>query len=314
MSTEAKTQRQVYGETLVEIGRENGRIVVLDADVSSSTQTKFFAEEFPDRFFNVGIAEANMVSVAAGLATCGYIPFVNTFALFMALRAGDQVRANVATTKLNVKMAGGYAGLSDHADGASHQSVEDVSVMRAIPGITIVAPSDITETRMATRAAAEHIGPVFLRLSRDAVTLDYPADHPFTIGKSITLREGSDICLVAAGPVLKRVREVADAAAKDGISCRVIDMHTIKPIDRDVLISAAEECGAIVTVEEHTILGGLGSAVAEVICECRPVPVLRCGIPDQFGESGDYDEILARAGLDQASIYRVIKQALELKG
>ena len=303
----------MYGETLVELGLDNTQIVVLDADVSSSTQTRLFAESFPERFFNVGVAEANMISVAAGLATSGYIPFVNTFALFMALRAGDQVRANIATTGLNVKMAGGYAGLSDHADGASHQSVEDVAVMRSIPGITVIVPSDIIETQKATRAAAHHDGPVFLRLSRDNVSRDYASDHPFSIGKAITLRDGDDICFIAAGPVLKRACRAADELATEGVHSRVIDMHTIKPLDDKAVEQAARECGVIVTVEEHTIIGGLGSAVAETVCERYPVPVLRCGIPDQFGESGAYDEILQRAGLDVGSIIHTAKRALKKK-
>lgn len=313
MIAEVKTQRLVYGETLVELGGENPAVVVLDADVSNSTQTRLFAQAFPERFFNVGIAEANMVSMAAGLASCGYVPFVNTFALFMALRAGDQVRANVAATGLSVKMAGGYAGLSDHADGASHQSVEDIAVMRAIPGITVLVPSDIVETRQATLAAAAHPGPVFLRLSRESVSRDYGADHPFSIGKAITLVDGDDLCFVAAGPVLKRVCQVADMLSREGIQARVIDMHTIKPLDIDAVEQAARDCGAIVTVEEHTVLGGLGSAVAEAVCERYPVPVLRCGVPDKFGESGNYDEILERAGLDTGSIARTAKRAREMK-
>ena len=311
--TASKTQRQVYGEALVELGAEDPHIVVLDADASSSTQSKLFGQAYPGRFFNMGIAEANMASVAAGLASCGYVPFVNTFALFMALRAGDQVRAQIAYTGLNVKLAGGYAGLSDYADGASHQSVEDIAIMRAIPGITVIVPSDIIETRLAVQAAVEHNGPVYLRLSREAVTADYDDDHPFEIGKGIVLRDGGDVALVATGLMVKRALAAADRLAADGIEARVIDVHTIKPLDGDLLEATARQCGAVVTVEEHSIHGGLGGAVAETLCERCPVPVLRCGVPDRFGESGAYDEILARAGLDVESIRARARQVLDRK-
>jgi transketolase len=308
-----KPQRLVFGETLVELGAEDDRIVVLDADVSSSTQTKHFAARYPDRFFNFGISEANMASAAAGLAACGYVPFVSTFALFLATKASDQIRAQIAYTQLNVKLCGGYAGLSDFADGASHQSVEDLAVMRAIPHITVVVPSDITETRMAVRAVAKHEGPVFLRLSREAVTQMYGEDHPFEIGKGVVLREGTDLTLIAAGTMVRVALESAEALAKDGIGARVIDMHTVKPIDADLVAAAARETGAIVTVEEHNVFGGLGSAVCETVCERHPVPVVRVGIPDRFGESGAYPEILARAGLDVTNVVKQARRALDVK-
>jgi transketolase len=308
-----KPQRLVYGEELVELGMVNDRIVVLDVDCSSSTQSRHFGQAFPERFFNLGIAEANMASVAAGFASCGYIPFMNAFALFCALRCGDQVRAQIAYTYLPVKIIGGYAGLSDFADGASHQSVEDIAVMRAIPGIAVVAPSDITETKMAVRAIAEHEGPVFLRLSREAVSDDYDQTHPFEIGKAVTLREGSDVCIIATGTMVHRTVEAAALLEKEGIQARVIDMHTIKPLDRDAVVAAARECGAILTVEEHSIHGGLGGAVAECVCETVPVPVVRCGIPDRFGESGSYEEILARAGLGIESIAAQARTAVDLR-
>ncbi len=233
----ARPQRLVFGETLVELGAEDDRIVVLDADVSSSTQTKLFAAAYPERFFNVGVAEANMVSVAAGLAACGYVPFVSTFAFLLALRAGDQVRAQVAYGRLNVKLMGGYAGLSDFADGASHQSVEDVAVMRSMPNMTVVVPSDVTETKMAVRAAAALDGPVYVRLSRAEVTEDYGPDHPFEIGRGVVLRDGDDTSIIATGPMVRVAMEAADILAAEGVRARVIDMHTVKPIDRDLVIA-----------------------------------------------------------------------------
>ncbi|NLF40995.1 transketolase family protein [bacterium] len=309
----AKPQRLVFGEELVALGEANERIVVLDADVCSSTQTKLFKARFPGRFFTFGIAEANMVSAAAGFAASGCIPVVSTFALFIALRAGDQVRAQVAYAGANVKLVGGYAGLSDYADGASHQSVEDIAVMRAIPNMTVIAPSDITETRMALRAAIAHDGPVFLRLSREAVTEDYGPDHPFAIGKGIAVREGTDVTIVATGTLVPCALRAAGLLNAGGVSARVIDMHTIKPLDEELLVRAARDTGALVTVEEHSVLGGLGSAVCEALCARVPVPVLRCGIPDRFGESGSYAEILTRAGLDDTSICSAALRAVEMK-
>lgn len=306
-----KPQRLVFGETLLELGAEYEKLVVLDADVSSSTQTKHFGAKYPDRFFNAGIAEANMASMAAGLAASGYTPFISTFALFMALKAGDQIRAQIAYPKLNVKMAGGYAGLSDFADGASHQSVEDIAVMRAIPNITVIAPSDITETRMAVRASMRHDGPVFLRLSREAVSKLYTDEHPFEIGKGIVLEDGDDITLVATGPMVATALAAHHELQEQGVNARVIDMHTIKPLDTELIEQAARETGAIVTLEEHNVFGGLGSAVCEAVCERCPVPVKRIGIPDRFGESGAYADILKRAGLDAGSVTAACRALLE---
>ncbi len=305
-----KPQRLVFGETLVELGAVNEKIVVLDADVSSSTQTRLFAERYPERFFNFGIAEANMVSAAAGLSTCGYIPFVSTFAVFLAMRAGDQVRAHVAYPNLNVKLVGGYAGLSDHADGASHQSVEDIAVMRALPNMTVICPSDLTETRMAVRAVADYTGPVYLRISREVVREEYGPEHPFEIGKGIVLREGSDLSLIATGTAVTLACRAAELAWEQGISVRVIDMHTVKPLDTALVLRAAQDTGIIVTVAEHNVLGGLGSAVCEAVCAHHPVPVVRMGLPDRFGESGAYAEILDRAGLSVTQILTQITSCL----
>lgn len=308
-----KPQRLVFGETLVELGAENPRVVVLDADVSSSTQTKHFAAAYPDRFFNVGIAEGNMASVAAGLAASGHIPCISTFALFMALKAGDQIRAQIAYPSLHVILAGGYAGFSDFADGASHQSVEDLAVMRAIPNITVIAPSDITETRMAVRAAAAHDGPVYLRLSRDAVPTLYQDDHPFEIGKGVVLEDGTDITIVATGTMVATALAAHHELQEQGINARVIDMHTVKPLDTECIAQAARDTGALVTIEEHNIIGGLGSAVCEAVTESCPVSVTRIGIPDRFGESGAYPEILARAGLDTTSVVSRVAEAVGRK-
>jgi len=306
-------QRLVFAEMLCELGEENDRVVVLDADVSFSTQTRHFGARFPHRFFNFGIAEANMMSAAAGFATCGYIPFVSTFALFITMRAGDQLRAQIAQPRLNVKLIGGYAGLSDFADGSSHQSVEDLAVVRAVPNLTVISPSDVTETRMALRAITEADGPMFLRISRDAVTEDYGPDHPFQIGRAITLRDGGDVTLIATGTMVRLARGAAGLLAGKGIAARVIDMHTIKPLDHDAVEAAARDTGCIVTVEEHNIYGGLGSAVCESVCERVPVPVVRVGIPDRFGETGAYKTILARAGLSEANIAVAAERALRQK-
>jgi transketolase len=312
--SERKPQRVVFGEALVELGAEDRRLVVLDADVSSSTQTRLFAQAFPDRFFNFGIAEANMVSAAAGMATTGLIPVVSTFALFIALRASEQVRAQAAFTGLSVKLVGGYAGLSDYADGASHQSVEDIAVMRAIPNMTVVAPSDAVEMRLALRAAIARPGPVFLRVSREAVGEEFnPATHPFHIGKGIPLRTGRDVTLFATGTMVPMALAAAEQLQAGGVSAAVIDMHTLKPLDEELVAQAARETGAIVTIEEHSIIGGLGSAVCEAVCGRWPAPVVRCGIPDKFGESGAYEEILARAGLSVPAIVAAAGRAVKMK-
>jgi transketolase len=308
-----KPQRLVFGETLVELGAENERIVVLDADVSSSTQTKHFAAQFPKRFFNFGVAEANMISAAVGFAASGYVPFVSTFAFLITLRAGDQVRAQIAYPRLNVKLMGGYAGLSDFSDGASHQSVEDIAVMRAMPNMTVIVPSDVTETRMALRAVAASDGPAYVRLSRAEVSEDYGANHPFQVGKGIVLRGGSDVTLIATGPVVRLGMEAAERLAGDGVDARLVDMHTVKPLDDELVARCAEETGAIVTIEEHNVYGGLGGAVCESVCAGTPVPVLRCGIPDCFGESGAYPEILERAGLTTECVVNLARRALAAK-
>ena len=308
-----KAMREAYGEALVELGQINPHVVVMDADVSGSTRTILFKNAYPDRFFNVGIAEGNMMSIAAGLAATGKIPFVNTFALFCALRAGDPVRSLIAYNILNVKIAGAYCGLSDSYDGASHQSVEDVAVMRAIPHMTVIAPADEHATRQAVLAAAQYDGPVYLRLSRAEVPVVYRPDMSFVIGKAIVVRPGKDITLFAHGYMLAKALEAAEGLAQEGIQAEVIDMHTVKPLDSGAVIQSVTKTGAAVTVEEHTIYGGLGSAVAEVLAKQRLGPLEMVGIADQFGESGAYEALLTKFGLDKTAILAAVRKALAAK-
>ena len=308
-----KPQRLVFGETLTQLGNEYQNLVVCDADVSSSTQTKIFGAKFPERFFNFGISEGNMVSAAAGMAATGMISVVSTFALFLALRAGDPVRSLIAYNSLNVKIAGGYAGLSDFADGASHQSVEDMAVMQAIPNIKVLCPSDITTTAKAVKAMLEYQGPVYLRLSREAISKEYDDNINFEIGKGIIVNDGDDVTIIACGIPMRFARIAVKKLKEKGINVRLIDMPTVKPLDAELIAKAAEETGAIVTVEEHNIFGGLGSSVASLICETNPVPVVKIGVPDKFGESGNYEEILSRAGISVEDIIEATEKAIRLK-
>lgn len=279
--------REAYGKALVKLSNMNKDVVVLDADLSKSTKTADFKAAAPERFINMGIAEANMMGVASGLSTCGKIPFVSTFAMFAAGRAFEQIRNSICYPKLNVKVCATHAGLTVGEDGASHQSVEDISLMRSIPNMTVINPADAIETEAAILAVAEYKGPCYVRLGRLAVeNVNDNANYKFEIGKGVTLANGSDVTIVATGIMVKLALEAKEELAKDGIDARVINIHTIKPIDSDLLIKAAKETGAIVTAEEHSIIGGLGSAVSEVLCEEMPVPVLKVGIEDTFGESG----------------------------
>ena len=314
MTTVKRAIRDVYGETLAQLGRENKDIVALEADVGSSSKSIVFGKEFPSRYFNVGVAEANMVAVAAGLATTGKIPFANTFAAFMVLRAADPVRSLVAYTKLNVKLAGTYAGLSDSYDGASHHAIADIAFMRALPNMTVISVSDPVEADLATRAAAEFKGPVYLRLSRAEVpvVLD-KASYDFKIGKGVTLVDGGDLTIVATGYMLIKALEAAEILAAKGIKARVVNIHTIKPIDRELLIACARETGAIVTAEEHNVLGGLGSAVSEVLAGNCPVPIEFVGVEDRFTESGDYEKLLAKYGLSADNIVARAQKVLKRK-
>jgi len=280
--------RAAYGQTLVEIAQEETNLVVLDSDLSGSTMTKDFSKAYPERFFNMGIAEANMIGTAAGLAACGKKPFANSFAMFAAGRVWEQVRNSVAYTHLNVKVIGSHGGLSVGEDGATHQCIEDLAIMRAIPDMMVLCPCDGNEMRQAVRALVNYDGPAYMRLGRLAVetVTDSVPDYHFELGKGAILRQGSDVTIVAVGMMVQMALKAAEILEQDGISARVIDMHTIKPLDGDILLAAAKETGALVTTEEHNILGGLGGAVAEFLSLNHPVPVVRHGVEDQFGRSG----------------------------
>ena len=303
--------RDSYGATLVELGREDDRLFVLDADLADSTKTGVFRKEFPERHINCGIQEANMVDVAAGIASCGNRVFCSSFAMFATGRAYEQIRNTVAYSRLNVTIAASHAGISVGEDGASHQCIEDLNLMRGIPGMIVLNPSDDVETRAAVRAAYEYDGPVYIRLGRLAVpVINDPETFKFEIGKGITLREGSDVTLVATGLEVAETVEAAKMLAADGIEAQVIDMHTIKPIDQELIVAAAKKTGKIVIIEEHSVIGGLGSAVAEVLCEKAPTPLLRIGVQDVFGESGPALELLHKYELDAEGIYKKVKSWL----
>jgi transketolase len=305
-----KAMREAYGEALVELGKINPDVLVLDADVSSSTRSALFGSAYPERFFNVGIAEGNMMSIAAGLATTGKMPFVNTFALFCALRAGDPVRSLIAYNNLNVKIGGAYGGLSDSYDGASHQSVEDVAIMRAIPNMTVVVPADEHAIRQAVFAAARHNGPVYLRISRAELPPVYNPGMSFEIGKAIVIRPGKDVSIFANGYMVAKALEAAGILDQEGIQAEVIDMHTVKPLDGEAVIRSVAKTGAAVTAEEHSIYGGLGSAVAEVMAKHGLGPLESVGIADKFGESGAYEDILTKYGLDKTAIAGAARNAI----
>ncbi|BCZ49138.1 transketolase [Clostridium gelidum] len=306
--------REAYGKALVKLSTLNENVVVLDADLSKSTKTADFKAVSPERFINMGIAEANMMGVAAGLSTCGKIPFASTFAMFAAGRAFEQIRNSICYPKLNVKVCATHAGLTVGEDGATHQSVEDISLMRSIPNMIVINPADAIETEAAILAVAEYNGPCYVRLGRLPVSvINNSENYRFEIGKGVTLAQGDDITIVATGMMVELALEAKDELAKDGINARVINIHTIKPIDRDLLIKAAKETGVIVTAEEHSVIGGLGSAVAEVVTEECPVPVLKVGIKDTFGESGKPNELVKVYGLTVEAIVEHSKKAISLK-
>ena len=306
--------REAYGKALVKLSTLNKNVVVLDADLSKSTKTADFKAVSPERFINMGIAESNMMGVAAGLSTCGKIPFASTFAMFAAGRAFEQIRNSICYPKLNVKVCATHAGLTVGEDGATHQSVEDISLMRSIPNMTVINPADAVETEAAILAVAEYNGPCYVRLGRLPVSvINNSENYRFEIGKGVTLAQGDDLTIVATGMMVELALEAKDELAKDGINARVINIHTIKPIDRDLLIKAAKETGVIVTAEEHSIIGGLGSAVAEVVTEECPVPVLKVGIKDTFGESGKPNELVKVYGLTTEAIVEHSKKAISLK-
>ena len=300
--------RESYGNALVELGAEHEEIVVLDADLAAATKTGMFKKAYPDRFIDCGIAEGNMMGVAAGLAAAGKVPFASSFAMFAAGRAFEQVRNSIGYPHLNVKIGATHAGISVGEDGATHQCNEDIALMRSIPGMTVICPADDVEARAAVKAAYEHEGPVYMRFGRLAVPVinDRP-DYKFELGKGVVLREGKDVTIIATGLCVAASLEAADLLAAEGISAKVINIHTIKPLDEELVAAAAKETGKVVTVEEHSVIGGLGSAVCDALCAKAPTPVLKIGINDVFGESGPALELLKKYGLDGEGIFRKVQ-------
>lgn len=311
--TEKKATREAYGDALVELGAQYPNLVVLDADLAEATKTCKFKAAYPDRFFDCGIAEGNMMGVAAGLAAAGMIPFASSFAMFAAGRAFEQIRNCIGYPHLNVKIGATHAGITVGEDGATHQCNEDIALMRTIPGMTIINPADAVEARAAVKAAIDMKGPVYLRFGRYAVPVIHDDSYHFEIGRGEELCDGKDVSIVATGLCVSMALEAAELLAAEGISARVINIHTIKPLDRELVLKAAAETGAVVTAEEHNIIGGLGSAVAEAVCEALPVPVLRVGVEDTFGCSGKVPALLEKYGLTPANIAAKAKAAVALK-
>lgn len=303
--------RESYGNALAELGKEHEDVVVLDADLAAATKTGVFKKAFPERHIDCGIAECNMIGVAAGIAATGKVPFASSFAMFAAGRAFEQVRNSVGYPKLNVKIGATHAGISVGEDGATHQCNEDIALMRTIPGMVVINPSDDVEAKAAVKAAYEHQGPVYMRFGRLAVPVinDRP-DYKFELGKGVVLREGKDVAIIATGLSVANCLEAAEKLAADGIEAKVINIHTIKPLDEDLVVAAAKETGKVVTVEEHSVIGGLGSAVCDVLSEQAPTKVLKIGINDTYGESGPAVELIKKYGLDADSIYEKIKSQI----
>ena len=303
--------RESYGNALTELGKEHEDVVVLDADLAAATKTGVFKEAFPERHIDCGIAESNMMGVAAGLAAAGKVPFASSFAMFAAGRAFEQVRNSIGYPKLNVKIGATHAGISVGEDGATHQCNEDIALMRTIPGMVVINPSDDIEAKAAVKAAYEHVGPVYMRFGRLAVPVinDKP-DYKFEMGKGVVLREGKDLTIIATGLPVANCLEAAEMLSADGVDAKVINIHTIKPLDEDLVVAAAQETGKVVTVEEHSVIGGLGSAVCDVLSEKAPTKVMKIGIYDTFGESGPAVELVKKYGLDAESIYKKVKSFL----
>jgi len=305
--------RDAYGQALAELGGENPNVVVLDADLSKSTKTAEFGKKYPDRFFNVGIAEANMVGMAAGLARTGKIPFVSTFAIFGTGRVYDQVRNAVTYPHLNVKLALSHAGVTLGEDGASHQMIEDLALMRALPGMTVVVPADATETKKAVKVLAAMNGPAYLRLGRPPVPVLFDDGYQFQIGKAPRLRDGKDVAILACGVLVGEAMQAAEQLEKEGVSVLVLNVSTIKPLDEEAVVAAARQCGCVVTAEEHNVMGGLGSAVAETLARRLPTPMRLIGVQDTFGESGKPDELLEKYGLKAHHIVDAARDVMMLK-
>ncbi len=309
-----KATRESYGEALKELAGEYKDLIVLDADLAAATKTGVFKKACPERFFDCGIAEANMMGVAAGLAACGKIPFASTFAMFAAGRAYEIVRNSIGYPHLNVKIGATHAGISVGEDGATHQCNEDIALMRTIPGMTIINPSDDVEAKAAVKAALDFEGPVYMRFGRLAVPVINDAEtYKFELGKGVVLRDGSDVTIVATGLLVNEAVEAAKVLEAEGISARVVNIHTIKPLDKELICKCAKETGVIVTAEEHSVIGGLGSAVAEAVTECCPVPVVKIGVNDEFGHSGPAVDLLKEFGLCADNIVAKVKEAVKLK-
>jgi len=311
--TEMIATRQAYGDALVELGEKNKDIVVLDADLSKSTTTAKFGKKFPDRFFNMGVAEANMMNTAAGLATCGKIAFVSSFSIFATGRAWEQIRNTICYSGLNVKIVATHSGVSVGPDGASHQCIEDISLMKTIPTMTVVEPCDAVETRKAILAAVAHKGPIYIRLGRAAVPVITKKEDLYTIGKATILRNGKDVAIVACGALVANSLTAADVLSKEGIEATVVNMHTIKPIDQEILVKVAKQVNAVVTAEQHVLDGGLGSAVATVLARNYPVPMEMIGIDNRFGQSGEPDILFKEYHLLPEDIVVAAKRAIERK-
>ena len=300
--------RESYGKTLAELGHENPDIYVMDADLSAATKTSIFAKEFPERFIDTGIAEANMMGIAAGLASCGKTVFVSSFAMFATGRSYEQIRNSIGYPKLNVKICASHAGITVGEDGASHQCIEDIALMRAIPGMVVMCPADDIEAKAAVRAAAKYEGPVYMRLGRAAVpVINDPDTYKFEWGKGIKVKEGKDVSLIASGVMVDSAIKAAKMLEADGIDAEVIDIHTIKPIDEDIIVETAKKTGVVVTLEEHSVIGGLGSAVCDVLCEKYPVRVKKIGVQDVFGESGPAGGLMEKYKLDGNGVYAQVK-------
>ncbi|MCK4736041.1 MAG: transketolase family protein [Methanophagales archaeon] len=308
---ELKSTREAYGDVLLRLGEDNS-VVVLDADLSASTQTNKFAKEYPERFFNVGCAEQNLIGVAAGLAVAGKTAFASTYAIF-SNRAWEQIRNTVACDNLNVKIAVSHAGLTNAPDGASHQSLEDIALMRVIPNMAVIVPSDAVEAEKAVISEIHRVGPAYIRLNRVKSPIIFDEDYEFKIGKAVKLISGDDLTIIATGTMVHEAMDAAEMLAEENVSTCVLNIHTIKPIDRESIIKVAKETGAIVTVEEHSIYGGLGSAVAEILVEKYPVPMKIIGVNDRFGESGEYKELLEKYCLTAGNIFKSAKELLEMK-
>ena len=307
MKEEKKATRQSYGEALVELGNDNKNVVVLDADLSTATKTELFGKKFPDRFFDMGISEQDMMSTAAGFATCSKIPYVSSFAVFAAGRAYDQIRNSICYPKLNVKICATHAGITVGEDGASHQMLEDISMMRTLPNMTVICASDDVQTKWAVKEIAKIDGPVYLRLSRFATPIIYEDNQKFEIGKAVQIGDGTEASIIATGDVVAEAIKAKELLEKEGINIRVIDMHTIKPIDKEMIIKCAKETKKIITIEDHNIIGGLGSSVCEVLAEEEPCQIIRMGIKDTFGKSGKAEELMKYYELTAEDIVKAVK-------